>query len=74
MKKPRTHYTDAELGYPTAAHGRIPLFANRDEEATFWDTHDVTDFDGEELRQIEVEIGGDKERLRHESEAEAHPR
>ena len=23
---------------------RIPVFANREEEAAFWDTHDVTDF------------------------------
>jgi hypothetical protein len=52
------NYTEKELGYPTEAHGRIPSFANRDEEAAFWDTHDVTEF-GEELRPIEVVIGGD---------------
>ena len=51
--------TDRELGYPTEAHGRIPAFANRDEEATFWDTHDVTEFVGDELKPVEVEIGGE---------------
>lgn len=33
-----------DLGYPTGAQGRIPSFNNVDEEAAFWDTHDVTDF------------------------------
>jgi hypothetical protein len=33
-----------DLGYPTEAHGRIPSFANVEEEAAFWDTHDFTDF------------------------------
>jgi hypothetical protein len=51
--------TEQELGYPTEAHGRIPSFANRDEEAAFWDTHDVTEFVGKELTPVEVEIGGD---------------
>jgi glutathione S-transferase len=23
---------------------RIPIFANREEEAAFWDTHDITDY------------------------------
>ena len=27
--------------------GRIPEFANREEEARFWDTHDFTDFQDE---------------------------
>ncbi len=29
--------------YPTRAHGAIPAFNSIDEEAAFWDTHDVTD-------------------------------
>ena len=33
-----------DLGYPTEAHGRIPAFDNVEEEAAFWDTHDVTDY------------------------------
>lgn len=33
-----------DLGYPTEAHGDIPSFANIEEEAEFWDTHDFTDF------------------------------
>ncbi len=53
------NYTEEELGYPTEAHGRIPSFANRDEEAEFWDTHDLTEFDGVELHPVEVTIGGE---------------
>jgi hypothetical protein len=55
----KRNYTDEELGYPTEAHGRIPSFANREEEAAFWDTHDVTEFVGQELRPVEVAIGGE---------------
>jgi hypothetical protein len=33
-----------DLGYPTPARGRIPAFHSADEEAGFWDTHDITDF------------------------------
>lgn len=33
-----------DLGYPTEAHGRIPAFNNVEEEAAFWDTHDITDY------------------------------
>jgi predicted HicB family RNase H-like nuclease len=36
-----------DLGYPTAAHGRIPAFQNVEEEAAFWDAHSVTDFPDE---------------------------
>ena len=39
MKKPRV-----DLGYPTPARGNIPSFRTVEEEATFWDSHDVTDF------------------------------
>lgn len=55
----RNDRTERELEYPTEAHGRIPAFANRNEEAAFWDTHDVTEFAGTELKPVEVEIGGD---------------
>jgi hypothetical protein len=59
MKKQGHNYTDEELGYPTEAHGRIPSFANRDEEAEFWDTHDVTTFVGNELRPVKLTVGGE---------------
>ena len=59
MKKRGRNYTEEELGYPTEAYGRIPSFANRDEEAEFWDTHDLTDFDGVELHPVGVTIGGE---------------
>ncbi len=59
MSKRDRNYTDEELGYPTEPYGRIPSFANRDEEAEFWDTHDLTEFDGIELHPVEVAIGGE---------------
>ena len=33
--------------YPTEAHGSIPAFNTYEEEATFWDTHSITDFTAE---------------------------
>lgn len=48
-----------DLGYPTDAHGRIPGFQNIEEEAEFWDTHDVTEFVGNELQPVEVTVGPD---------------
>ena len=45
-----------DLGYPTPAYGRIPSFANIEEEAEFWDTHDTADF-ADELVPVEVTIG-----------------
>lgn len=41
--------TEEELGYPTEASGRIPSFSNREEEPAFWDTHDGTEFLGQEM-------------------------
>ena len=32
-----------DFGYPTEAQGEVPSFANIEEEAEFWDTHDFTD-------------------------------
>ena len=34
---------------------RIPDFASREEEAEFWDTHDITDF-LDELRPVKVTV------------------
>ena len=45
-----------DLGYPTEPHGRIPSFANIEEEAAFWDTHDFTDF-LEESTPVHVTVG-----------------
>jgi len=33
-----------DLGYPTESRGKIPSFANIEEEAEFWVTHDSTDY------------------------------
>jgi hypothetical protein len=48
-----------DLGYPTEAHGRIPAFQSIEEEAAFWDTHDVTEFVGQEMRPVAVTVGAD---------------
>jgi hypothetical protein len=39
--------------YPTEAFGRIPSFNSIDEEAEFWDTHDVSLFVGVEFKFVE---------------------
>jgi predicted DNA binding CopG/RHH family protein len=36
-----------DLGYPTEARGRIPSFRSLEEEAQFWDTHDIVDYAGD---------------------------
>lgn len=45
-----------DLGYPTGTHGRIPSFANIEEEAEFWDTHDFTDF-LDESTPVQLTVG-----------------
>ncbi len=44
-----------DLGYPTVAHGRSPAFQSIEEEAAFWYTHSVSDFQ-EELRPVKVGV------------------
>jgi hypothetical protein len=53
MTKPKP---TVDLGYPMEPHGRIPAFANVEEEAAFWDTHDFTDF-ADESRPVHVTVG-----------------
>ncbi len=48
-----------DLGYPTEEYERIPAFHNIEEEAAFWDTHDVTEFGGNELQPVEVVLGSE---------------
>ncbi len=45
-----------DLGYPTGARGRIPAFHSIEEEAAFWDTHDLTDF-ADESTTVQVTVG-----------------
>src|SRR5215216_2388903 len=47
-----------DLGYPTPARGRIPAFQSVEEEAAFWDTHDITDF-AEESTPVQLIVGQD---------------
>jgi predicted DNA binding CopG/RHH family protein len=44
-------------------HGRIPSFKNIEEEAAFWNTHDITDF-WEESRPAHVVIERDSRQER----------
>ena len=46
-----------DFNYPTIANGRIPSFSTIEEEAAFWDTHDVTEFIGVELLPVEITVG-----------------
>jgi hypothetical protein len=45
-----------DLGYPTPARGRIPSFQSVEEEAAFWDTHDITDF-LDESTPVQLSVG-----------------
>ena len=38
---------EARFGYPTEAQGKVPSFSSREEEAEFWDTHDLIELFGE---------------------------
>lgn len=46
-----------DFGYPTEAHGRIPSFNNIEEEAEWWDTHDISELIGPERQPVEVDVG-----------------
>ena len=68
--------------YPTEAHGSIPSFNSYEEEASFWDTHDFTDFKQETTHvkvrstrglSANVQVRFDPE-TDHELEALAHER
>jgi hypothetical protein len=50
----RAHPTVA-LDYPSAPHGRIPAFQNVEEEAAFWETHDITD-DLDDLEPVTLRV------------------
>jgi hypothetical protein len=42
-----------DFGYPVPAHGKTPAFHSIEEEAAFWDRHDITDF-LDQLEQVDV--------------------
>lgn len=50
--------------YPTSMDGSIPAFKSYEEEANFWDTHSVTDFENE---TEDVDIVFELEKPRGES-------
>jgi predicted phosphatase len=45
--------------YPTEAYGKIPAFSSYEEEADFWDTHSVTDFE-DEFEEVDIVFELDK--------------
>ena len=45
--------------YPTKAYGKIPAFHSYEEEANFWDTHSVTDFE-DETEEVDIVFELDK--------------
>lgn len=52
------------LLYPSKADGKIPAFKTYEEEANFWDTHSITDF---ESQTEDVEIIFELDKPREES-------
>jgi len=47
--------TTHEKKHTKIEKSRIPVFANRQEEADFWDTHDITDY-LDELKPVKVKF------------------
>lgn len=47
--------------YPTKAEGKIPAFKSYEEEANFWDTHSITDFE-DETENVDIIFELDKPR------------
>ena len=45
--------------YPSRADGKIPAFNSYEEEANFWDTHSVTDFE-DETKNVDIIFELDK--------------
>lgn len=50
-----------KLLYPSKADGSIPAFKTYEEEANFWDTHSVTDFE-DETEDVDIVFDLDKPR------------
>lgn len=59
MTKQRKPQPSVDFGYPTPADGPVPAFNSIEEEAEFWDTHDLTDFIREDAEEIELVLGQD---------------
>jgi hypothetical protein len=45
--------------YPTEADGKIPAFSSYEEEANFWDTHSVVDFE-DQTEDVDIVFELDK--------------
>ena len=47
-----------DLGYPTPVRGKIPSFRSIEEEAAFWDTHELTDY-MDDADRVAITVGGE---------------
>jgi hypothetical protein len=47
-----------DLGYPTPVRGKIPSFRSIEEEAVFWDTHELTDY-MDDADRVAITVGGE---------------
>lgn len=54
-KSKRERMTTQNKHYTKKKESRIPKFANREEEAAFWDTQDVSDY-WDELRPVKLKV------------------
>jgi hypothetical protein len=52
-RRDKTPKPIVDFGYPTPAHGRIPAFNSPEEEAEFWDTHEITAY-LDDLQPVDV--------------------
>lgn len=59
MTRQRKPSPSIDFGYPTPADGPVPAFNSIEEEAEFWDTHDLTDFVKEDEGPVELHFGPD---------------
>lgn len=59
MTKHKKLAPSIDFGYPTPADGPVPVFNSIEEEAEFWDTHDLTDFIKDDDVEIDLVLGPD---------------
>lgn len=59
MTKLKKTAPSIDFGYPTPADGPVPVFNSIEEEAEFWDTHDLTDFIKNDDVKIDLALGPD---------------
>lgn len=61
-----------DFKYPTPADGPVPVFNSIEEEAEFWDTHDLTELIKEDAQEIELVLGPELRRGKLEAADPGH--